>query len=76
MITQHFCREVIPFFKQQKFVLFFENVRKYLKRELSNGNSLLDLYDSVQCLNQELLTLNDTHWKNYDATESSTTKRF
>ena len=76
MINVHLCKYVIPFFKKQKFSLYFDNVKKFAERELHNGQRLLSLYENIAGLNSNLITLNETHWRILDMQENSRTFEF
>lgn len=76
MISANMTHQVIPYFKLIKFQKFFENVKAFAGRELQNSKQLLGLFEKINDLNTDLITLNETHWKILDMQPDSRVVEF
>lgn len=71
IVNVNMTKQVIPYFKLQKFTKYFENVTAFAGRELLNSKKLLSLFEQIGALNTGLITLNETHWKIRDMQQDS-----
>lgn len=52
----------IPFFKNGKFIQYYNSVKKFSEREIRNGEKMIEVFRKVTNLNANVIRQNNSVW--------------
>lgn len=71
LVTYQIAQCAIPFFKQGKFVQYYESVQTFSAKEIGNCEKQMSLFTQIVGLNSNLINRDMVRWEKRDMDESS-----